>query len=118
MGSRWGLDRLGDAREADQVTWGEWMMVESTPELEFEMEKARLQISQAPEDAIRAQMFDLYRAWLLQQVLLRQATRHIAELECQAALAAVPDRRPPQVPWLLQVLRRVAGWRSIDHHSA
>ena len=92
------------------MSWVEWMMVESTPELEFEMEKARLMISQAPEDAVRAQMADLYRAWLLQQVLLRQATRHIAELECREALATVPDRRPRQAPWPLQVLRRVAWW--------
>ena len=80
------------------MAWGSWMCVENTPELDFELQKSRVMITNASTEELREFALNTYSAWLLQQKLLKQATRHIAELECQAAIQD-SQQMVPRRPW-------------------
>lgn len=72
-----------------------WMLIERTPELDFELEKGRVMVQEADDAKLRDFTVNLYQSWLLQERVLQQAVRRIAELECREALAgaAAPKRR-------------------------
>jgi len=80
------------------------MCVEQTPELDFELQKCRLKINSTPDAELREFTTQLYQAWMLQQRLLKQATRHIAELECREAIRERP--RPHGRGWWSQLVER------------
>ena len=77
------------------MAWSSWMCIERTPELDFELEKGRVMVQEADHEKLQDFTINLYQAWLLQQKVLQQAVRRIAELECREALsgAVVPKRQ-------------------------
>lgn len=95
--------------DLDAVAWGSWMVADLTPELEFEIQKSRQQISRARPDELRAMAADTYQAWLMQSVILRQACRRIAELECKEALALRQGPRWRVKRWWRWATRGIRG---------
>ena len=63
------------------MDFGDWMIVEMTPEQQFDIEKkARTLLDSEDAGKMAAQ---LYKQACYQQLLLQQAVNEIARLECQ-----------------------------------
>ena len=87
-----------------------WMQIERTPELDFELEKGRVMVQEADDAKLRDFTVNLYQSWLLQQKVLQQAGRRIAELECREALAGVVAPKRPGWRARLRGLLRALAW--------
>lgn len=82
------------------------MVANMTPELEFQIQKARRRINQATLEDAREIAGDMYQAWLKQNIVLNQASRYIAELECREAISQPAKPRRD----LGRLLRQVIRW--------
>ena len=95
------------ASDREAMGWGAWMCVEQTPELDFELQRCRVEINRASESELRQFAVSMYQSYLVQQRLLNQATRHIAELECREALRERPRPRGRGWRLWLQLVERI-----------
>ena len=73
-----------------------WMAFEPTVEQEATLQVSLLQLKNMPEAQLRANVDTLARSYWMQQLVLRQAMRRIAELELQRAMAD-PDAMAAQL---------------------
>jgi hypothetical protein len=86
--------------DREAMGWGAWMCVEQTPELDFELQRCKVEINRASESELRQFAVSMYQSYLVQQ-----ATRHIAELECREAIRERP--RPGGRGWWSQLVERL-----------
>lgn len=70
------------------MAWGEWMVPSPGPEHLLTLERQRRAIEGYSLSEAQAMLLKLAQLSLHQDLIIRNATRHIAALECQAALLA------------------------------
>jgi hypothetical protein len=78
---------------------GNWMQVELSTEVQFQLRAAEFEFVKAAKKdpiALATAAAMLHKQAAIYQVLLQQATRRIAELDCQLALAP----QPQETDWL------------------
>ena len=68
------------------MTWGEWMCPVRGPEHELELERQRRSIASYDLNQAQDMLWRLAQLCSHQELMLRGATRRIAELECREAL--------------------------------
>ena len=68
------------------MAWGEWMAPNPGPEHYLTLERQRRAISQYDEKEAKEMLYKLCQLSMNQDLIIRAATRHIAELECRQAL--------------------------------
>lgn len=68
------------------MAWGEWMAPNPGPEHYLTLERQRRAISQYNEKEAKEMLYKLCQLSMNQDLIIRAATRHIAELECRQAL--------------------------------
>jgi hypothetical protein len=68
------------------MTWGEWMIPNPGPEHELTLERQRRAIEHYSEAQAKQLLNRMCQLTLHQDLIIRNATRHIAELECREAL--------------------------------
>jgi hypothetical protein len=68
------------------MAWGEWMAPEPGPEHYLTLERQRRAVQQYDEKEAKAMLIKLCQLAMHQDLIIRAATRHIAELECLQAL--------------------------------
>ena len=68
------------------MAWGEWMAPEPGPEHYLMLERQRRAVQQYDEQEAKAMLIKLCQLAMHQDLIIRAATRHIAELECLQAL--------------------------------
>ena len=77
------------------MTWGDWMVVNLTMEEELRIEQqARSILAASDEDQVRDLCAALSKQNAFQQKLIKQAVRHITELELKAELSELEDVDP------------------------
>ena len=77
------------------MTWGDWMVVNLTMEEELRIEQqARSILAASDEDQVRDLCAALSKQNAFQQKLIKQAVRHISELELKAELSELEDVDP------------------------
>ncbi len=77
------------------MTWGDWMVVNLTMEEELRIEQqARSILASSDESQVRDLCAALSKQNAFQQKLIKQAVRHIAELELKAELSELEDVDP------------------------
>jgi hypothetical protein len=73
--------------DANPAGWGAWMCPSLGLEAELELERGRRALQQGSPADVLAMAMKLWRLTIHQDAIIRGATRRIAELEAQAALA-------------------------------
>ena len=73
------------------MTWGEWMCPARGPEHELELERQRRSIQSYDLNQAQDMLWRLAQLCQHQELMLRGATRRIAELECREALRECGD---------------------------
>lgn len=68
------------------MAWGEWMAPNPGPEHYLTLERQRRAISQYDEKEAKEMLYKLCQLSMNQDLIIKAATRHIAELECRQAL--------------------------------
>lgn len=68
------------------MAWGEWMCPVAGPEHELELERQRRSIAAYDLQHAQDMLWRLAQLCQRQELIIRGATRRIAELECQQAL--------------------------------
>lgn len=68
------------------MAWGEWMAPNPGPEHYLTLERQRRAISQYNEKEAKEMLYKMCKLSMNQDLIIRAATRHIAELECRQAL--------------------------------
>lgn len=68
------------------MAWGEWMAPNPGPEHYLTLERQRRAISQYNEKEAKEMLYKMCQLSMNQDLIIRAATRHIAELECRQAL--------------------------------
>ena len=68
------------------MAWGEWMAPKPGPEHYLTLERQRRAINQYNEKEAKEMLYKLCQLSMNQDLIIRAATRHIAELECRQAL--------------------------------
>jgi len=77
------------------MTWGDWMVVNLTMEEELRIEQqARSILASSDESQVRDLCAALSKQNAFQQKLIKQAVRHISELELKAELSELEDVDP------------------------
>ena len=77
------------------MTWGDWMVVNLTMEEELRIEQqARSILAASDEDQVRDLCAALSKQNAFQQKLIKQAVRHITELELKSELDAMEEVDP------------------------
>lgn len=69
------------------MTWGEWMIPTPGPEHLLTLERQRRAIQQYDEQQAKQMLMQLCELTMRQDMIIRGATKRIAELECREALA-------------------------------
>ena len=69
------------------MAWGEWMTPKPGPEHFLTLERQRRAVEQYTELQAKEMLMKLCQLTMHQDLIIRGATRHIAELECRQALA-------------------------------
>lgn len=69
------------------MAWGEWMVPKPGPEHLLTLEQQRRAIAAYSLAEAQRMLLKLCQLSMHQDLIIRAATRHIAELECQAALS-------------------------------
>ena len=112
------------------MAWGEWMVPQPGPEHLLNLEQQRRVIQQYKIEEARDMLWRLCQLSMHQDLILRSATKRIAELELsielgvplgaaipagaasEAESSETPDLEPEAVPWPIRVLRMVATLRA------
>ena len=68
------------------MAWGDWMVPQPGPEHLLTLERQRRAIGSYDLEQAQSMLLQLCRLTMQQDLIIRAATRHIAELECQEAL--------------------------------
>lgn len=68
------------------MAWGDWMVPHLQPEHHLSLERQRRAIDGYTDAQAKAMLLQLAELAMRQELIIRGATRRIAELECQAAL--------------------------------
>lgn len=68
------------------MAWGEWMVPNPGPEHLLTLEQQRRAIDHYSLSDARKMLFSLCQLTMHQDLIIRGAVKHIAELECQQAL--------------------------------
>lgn len=68
------------------MAWGQWMIPQPGPEHELTLERQRRAIQGYDLKQAQDALLRLCQLTMHQDLVLRSATRHIAELECRDAL--------------------------------
>lgn len=68
------------------MAWGEWMVPNLGPEHWLTLEKHRRAVQAYSTAQVREMLAQLCELSLRQELIIRQATQRIAELECREAL--------------------------------
>lgn len=69
------------------MAWGEWMVPKPGPEHLLTLERQRRAIACYSLGEAQDMLLKLCQLTMQQDLILRAATKHIAALECQAALS-------------------------------
>lgn len=69
------------------MAWGEWMVPKPGPEQLLTLECQRRAIAAYDLGQAQAMLVKLCQLTMQQDLIIRAATKHIAALECQAALS-------------------------------
>lgn len=69
------------------MAWGEWMVPTPGPEHLLTLERQRRAIQRYDEQQAKQMLMQLCELVMRQDMIIRGATRRIAELECREALA-------------------------------
>ena len=68
------------------MAWGEWMAPKPGPEHLLTLERQRRAVEQYNEREAKEMLIKLCHLTMHQDLIIRGAARHIAELECRQAL--------------------------------
>jgi len=68
------------------MAWGQWMIPQPGPEHQLTLERQRRAIQGYDLQQAQDALLRLCQLTMQQDLILRSATRHIAALECEAAL--------------------------------
>jgi hypothetical protein len=71
------------------MTWGDWMCPELEPQHHLELERQRRAIAAYDLPQAQAMLRKLAQLAQRQDLIIRAATKHIAELECREAVRDV-----------------------------
>ena len=71
------------------MTWGDWMCPELEPQHHLELERQRRAIATYDLPQAQAMLRKLAQLAQRQDLIIRAATKHIAELECREAVRDV-----------------------------
>lgn len=101
------------------MTWGEWMIPQPGPEHLLTLERQRRAAEQFTEEQARKTLVQLCELTMRQDLIIRSATKRIAELELQQLLGtgseALPEPEPGAaegcVPWPVRMILRLYGYR-------
>lgn len=69
------------------MAWGEWMIPAPGPEHLLTLERQRRAVQQYDERQAKQMLMQLCELAMRQDLIIRAATKRIAELECREALA-------------------------------
>lgn len=69
------------------MAWGEWMVPQPGPEHLLTLERQKRAVESYDLDQAQAMLIKLCQLSMHQDLIIRAATRRIAELECSLALA-------------------------------
>ncbi len=69
------------------MAWGEWMIPTPGPEHLLTLERQRRAVQQYDEQQAKKMLVQLCELAMRQDLIIRGATKRIAELECREALA-------------------------------
>lgn len=95
------------------MAWGDWLVVRFTVEEELRLEASIRDLAASVEDeAVGRLCGSLLRQVFFYQVLLKQATRHIAMLEMERELSRRPKSRRRA---LARLIKRAIGKLSCFH---
>lgn len=72
------------------MAWGSWMVPHLGLEQQLQLEQQRRAVEAYSEAQCRQMLLQLAELTLRQEVIIRNATKHIAELECQDVLRQWP----------------------------
>ena len=72
------------------MAWGEWMVPQPGPEHLLNLERQRRAVKAYSEAEAKEMLYKLCQLSMHQDLIIRAATRHIAELECRQALVEEP----------------------------
>lgn len=88
------------------MAWGEWLVVKLSVEEELRLEASVRDLRASVADEKVGQLCgSLLRQVYFYQVLVKQATKHIAKLEMERELAWRPSRRSAVLRWFRRVVR-------------
>lgn len=92
-------------------SWGEWMIPHPGPEQLLTLERQRRAAEQFTEAQAKKTLMQLCELTMRQDLIIRSATKRIAELELQQVLAESAPSEPvgKAVPWPLRLLLRFYG---------
>lgn len=68
------------------MAWGEWMVPKPGPEHYLTLERQKRAVQQYDEQQAKEMLIKICQLSMHQDLIIRAATRHIAELECLQAL--------------------------------
>ncbi|MFN7322761.1 MAG: hypothetical protein ACK5SP_00685 [bacterium] len=68
------------------MAWGDWMSPQMGLEHHLELERGRRALANSTPDQVMAHALRLWQLTIHQSLIIRGATRRIAELECREAL--------------------------------
>lgn len=68
------------------MAWGDWMVPNPGPEHYLTLERQRRAVDDYSEAQAKAMLLQLCQLTMHQDLIIRGATRRIAELECREAL--------------------------------
>lgn len=108
------------------MAWGEWMIPKPGPEHLLTLERQRRAAEQFSEAQAKKMLVQLCELVMRQDLIIRGATRHIAELETKQAFqqptqthSTVPaEPAVVLVPWPLRLALRFYGLQLVEPESA
>lgn len=87
------------------MAWGQWMIPQPGPEHQLTLERQRRAAMGYSLEQAQAMIIQLCELSLHQDLILRAATRHIAELECREALREQDARVGCELPCHVSALK-------------
>lgn len=104
------------------AAWGEWMIPKPGPEQLLTLERQRRAVQQYTEAQAKTTLIGLCELSMRQDLIIRAATKHIAELETREAFTP-PQTRSTEpaaaafLPWPLRLILRLYGLQLVEPES-